>query len=555
MENETDEVVSGVSTLSMAVERSGPLSFADICDLGAEVAGTLADEHDEGRVHGHVAVGSVVRLDAGPWRLAPSELVPDVDPVPAPELADGGPATPAGDVYALGAVLSYGLTGIAVEPVTPGSDGGAPDAAPVVDTPAASGEGRIGVDPDGEPTLELSADDLDRLRTFGERPAPSEDADPEAAAADGAGAPADEAGGDPGSIDLTDDPVDGDADAPMTLPEVMSSFLVVLRSSLADDPADRPSASSLAATLRQLRSDADSALGGALVVGAAAGVAAVTIGDAAGAEAWGDPGGDAVADAPPPLVAAPEPAPAAAAAAVTAAAAADGALTVEGTGSSATLGAAGAKVKTKKSFKDRAPVVVAVAAVVVAAVLGVSLVRERNDKDSDLLAVGPTVGTTVRRSTTTSTPALPVDLIVETTTTLPSSTTSSTSTTAPTVQEVVVDTTVPTTSTTVPTTTPDTSVPLTTTTSRPPSGISATVVCGSGTVPCPAKIYSDPSTQPPSAVKGDVPNGTIVTVQCAVAGELVGTSNVWLRLAGQGDAQWMPKAALTYSQTPPPCPT
>ena len=536
MENETDEVVSGVSTLSMAVESSGPLSFAEICDLGAEIAGKLADQHDEGEVHGHVAIGSVVRLDDGPWRLAPAELVPDVEPVRAPELQHDDGASAAGDVYALGAVLSYGLTGIAVEPVTPDAAGAAA-AEPAADAVAADVDGddaagRIGVDADGEPTLELTADDLDRLRNFGEPSTPAADDDTESVTA------ADDAT----AIDLTEDlpaPPAADAsmaDAPMTLPEVMSSFLVVLRSSLAEDPTDRPSASSLAATLRQLRSDADSALGGALV-----GASAVTIGDgAAGEEPWGAPLYDTgpVGD----VGVAPD--------------GAGAALTVEGTGAAASLAAAGAKTKTKKTFKDRAPMFVAIAAVILALFLGVSLVRERNDKSSDLLAVGPTVGTTVRRSTTTQAPALPVDLIVETTTTMASSTTSSTSTTAPRVEETVVETTVPTTlpTTTAPVTTaPPTTVAPTTTTTRPSSDVQATVVCGQVAIPCPVKLYSEPATAPPSAVRGEVPNGTTLTAQCAKDGELFAGSKVWLRVASGQTLVWIPQAAVTTQRAPIPC--
>jgi hypothetical protein len=387
--------------------------------------------------------------------------------------------------------------------------------------------------PAAHPTLELTADDLERLRHFADTADAGAPDEPAAADLDGSDA----------SIDLTDTA----GDAPMTLPEVMSSFLVVLRGSLAVDPADRPTASSLAATLRQLRSDADSALGGALV----GGVTAVASGDAAaGDEPWGAPlydtsDPDAGWDDGPSSGAA--------------AAAGAGALTVEGTGATATLGAAGTKAKTKKSFKDRAPTLVAAAAVVLALILGVSLVRERNDNGPDLLAVGPTRGTTVQRSTTTSTPALPADLIVETTTTLAPTTTSTTSTTAPPKEEVVVETTVATTlppTTEPPTTLPTTTIaPTTTTTAKPQAGIQATVVCGTGSVPCPVKLYSEPATLPPSVPKSEAPNGAILTAQCAKDGEMVGTSKVWLRIIGQGEFFWIPKAAVTTAQTPPPCPT
>lgn len=508
MENETDEVVSGVSTLAMAVERSGPLSFADICDLGAEVAGRLAEQHDEGQVHGHVAAGSVVRLDDGPWRLAPSSLVPDVEPVVAPELVPGADPTPAADVYALGAVLSFGLTGEPVDPATSG--------------PAAAEPAEPAVDDDGD--LELSADDLDRLASMG-RGRPEADAatdpDPDPGDADA-------------DIDLTDEP-DG---SPMTLPEVMSSFLVVLRATLAADPVDRPGASSLAATLRQLRSDADVALGGALVGGAST----VVIGDGvAGADAWGAP--DVDAELPPP----PDPT-------VAPSAAAAGPLTVDGTGATASLAAAGAKPATKKSVKDRLPVVVAAAAILVAAFLGVSLLRERGDQSGDLLTAGPTAGTVVRRTTTTGLPSLPVDIVVETTTTLATSTTTSTSTTVP----VTTPETVPTTlapETTLPTTTlPVTTLPPTTTTTRPPQvGIPVTVTCGTATVPCPARLYSEPSTLPPSTVVQQAVNGTTLSAQCAKDAEQVGDSKVWLRIIGQGSFSWIPKAAVSYSATVPPC--
>ena len=531
MENETDEVVSGVSTLSMAVERSGPLSFADICDLGAEVATKLAEQHDAGEVHGHVAVGSVVRLDDGPWRLAPADLVPDVDPVLAPELQGGAVATPAGDVYALGAVLSFGLTGEAVEPVAPtdvaAAEGevevdGAADAVDEDPVDAIEPEAtRVALDPDGEPNLVLSADDLDRLRNFGGTGSP----DP---ATDDLTDDRADPGGDDEPIDLTDGGDHAiDADAPVTLPEVMSSFLVALRGSLAVDPADRPSASDLAATLRQLRADADTAMGGALVGGAPT----VVIGDpTAGGGGWGDPD---VADAelPPPPVAAAAAAAAAAGAAEGAGAA--GVLTVEGTGSAATLGAAATKAKTKKGAKERLPLFVAAAAILVALFLGVSLARERGANDPDLLAVGPTQGTTVRRSTTTSVPALPVDLIVETTTTLPTSTTSSTSTTAPPAQQVVPDTTAPTVETTT-TTAPPTTLPSTTTTVPGVPFKVAKVTCALPANPAnPCQLFesADATSAPRS---GQLPNGVNLQATCIKGGEppFPGALDTWLLIIG-----------------------
>lgn len=517
MENETDDVVRGVSTLAMAVDQDGPLSFADILDLGAEVAGRLAEQHDDGQTHAHVAPGAVVRLDDGPWRLAPAELIPDIEPVPAPELDGGTDPTPAADVYALGATLSYGLTGIPVEPAdaTVPADAAGPtgeagtDADPLVEDPADEAPVDPGTSTTG-PVGERSIDDL-------------------------------------AAIDLTDEP----EPAPMTLPEVMTSFLVTLRATLAADPTARPSAADLAATLRQLRSDADSALGGALVGAAAAGaVAAVTIGDGAAAEPWGAPLPDTPSVEPADVAPSPEeedtapvepPEP--------------GTLAVEGTGSGASLTAVGASTKKKKSLKERVPVIVATAAVLVAAVLGVSLVRERNDRTSDVLAAGPTVGTQVRRSTTTTMPVVVLEVPLETTTTLVTSSTSSTSTTAPEVVETVPDTTAPTTAptTTAPPTTvaPTTLPPTTTTTRAPQAGVPVTVQCGTVGNPCPVTGYSEPTTA--SDVVRQFPNNTPLTAQCAKDGEQVGSSKVWFRIIGQGEFFWIPAAAATASQAPPPC--
>lgn len=549
MENETDEVVSGVSTLAMAVDQAGPLTFADILDLGAEVAGRLADQHDDGRAHGHVAPGAVVRLDDGPWRLAPAELIPDIEPVPAPELGPDADPTPAADVYALGATLSYGLTGIPVEPAdaTDPADAGDPAAAAGPEAPPATeGAGAREADP-RDLDHDLDHGDLD------DAPGPDE---PRTIA-------------DLAAIDLTDGPEtdtgpetdagpEPDAEteaAPMTLPEVMTSFLVTLRATLAADPSARPSAPDLAATLRQLRSDADTALGGALVGGAAGAVAAVVIGDGAAAEPWGAPlydtsSVDAATDPSEADVADPAGVPV-----EPDEAAEPGTLAVEGTGSAASLAAVGASTKKKKSLKERVPVIVATAAVLLAAVLGVSLVRERNDRTSDVLAAGPTVGTQVRRSTTTTMPVIVLEVPLETTTTMVTSSSRVTTTTAPEVVETVPDTTAPTTAPTTtapPTTAPPTTLPPTTTTTRAPqAGVPVTVVCGTVAIPCPVTGYSEPTTS--SDVVRQFSNNTQLTAQCAKDGELVAGSKVWFRIIGQGEFFWIPAAAASASQAPPPC--
>jgi hypothetical protein len=212
-------------SLASAVGLEGPLAFADVLTLGADIARELADREDTAG-HGGVQPETIVRQADGPWVLTAAGFAVDGEPALAPELAAAGPdaaPTAAGDVYALGATLVYALTGQAF---VDGALGG--------DEPTAGGpEGSDGTD------------------------------DP------AAGEPADGSAGGPAEVA-----------APQSLPDVMAAFLDTLRRTLASDPAVRVTAVELAGTLRQLRSDVDR-----LTAPVAPVASAVTIGPAAGGSA------------------------------------------------------------------------------------------------------------------------------------------------------------------------------------------------------------------------------------------------------------------------------
>ena len=125
--------------------RAGPLSPGEALRVVAATADALAVAHRAGIAHGHLVPANIVLApgglrvtDFGLWALRPR---PDEDRPPgalsyaAPELAEGGPATPAADMYALGVVFLACLAGIGPGGLTPGQVPG-PEVSAVTAEPA-----------------------------------------------------------------------------------------------------------------------------------------------------------------------------------------------------------------------------------------------------------------------------------------------------------------------------------------------------------------------------------------------------------------------------------
>ncbi|SEC86798.1 Serine/threonine protein kinase [Nocardioides exalbidus] len=117
------EYVDG-DPLSDLVRRSGPLEATEAAALLAQVADALADAHEAGIVHRDVkpsnilvAAGVAKLNDFGIARasddasLTQTGLVTGSPAYLAPEVASGSSATPASDVWSLGATLHHAVTG------------------------------------------------------------------------------------------------------------------------------------------------------------------------------------------------------------------------------------------------------------------------------------------------------------------------------------------------------------------------------------------------------------------------------------------------------------
>ncbi len=117
------EYVDG-QTLSERVRVSGPLDATDAATLLSQVADALVEAHDNGIVHRDVkpsniliAHGAAKLNDFGIARstedasLTQTGLVTGSPAYLAPEVASGSSATPASDVWSLGATLYHAVTG------------------------------------------------------------------------------------------------------------------------------------------------------------------------------------------------------------------------------------------------------------------------------------------------------------------------------------------------------------------------------------------------------------------------------------------------------------
>ncbi len=105
----------GVSTSLRSVVDSGvDLAPASVCDWAGHVVATLAAVHAQGSAHGAVSPSTIVLDDArkrARLRSVPGGSAPETY-VLAPELRDGGSATAAADLYALGVVLYEACCGL-----------------------------------------------------------------------------------------------------------------------------------------------------------------------------------------------------------------------------------------------------------------------------------------------------------------------------------------------------------------------------------------------------------------------------------------------------------
>ncbi len=118
------EVVSN-GTLEDLVRRHGPLECPEACELGAQAADALAYAHEQGVIHRDLKPANLLRTSRGHIKLADFGLVHVIDPddqfdLPfkaigtpyymAPEMAEGR-VSPQSDIFGLGAVVWYLLTG------------------------------------------------------------------------------------------------------------------------------------------------------------------------------------------------------------------------------------------------------------------------------------------------------------------------------------------------------------------------------------------------------------------------------------------------------------
>lgn len=111
------EYVEGHSVTELV--RKGGVGYAQWLNIALEIARVFRKIHDHGMVHGNITTGNVLingsgkvhLLDAG---LGVSATNPSDQPDAiylAPEILQGGPVSASGDLYALGVVLYFLLTG------------------------------------------------------------------------------------------------------------------------------------------------------------------------------------------------------------------------------------------------------------------------------------------------------------------------------------------------------------------------------------------------------------------------------------------------------------
>lgn len=118
------ELISG-ETLESRVARSGPLSAGEVIHAGLSLAQALAAIHAAGLLHRDIKAANVLRETGGRLVLTDfglgqrratgqagwAERLSGTPMYMAPEVLNGGPATPTSDVYGLGMLLYFLATG------------------------------------------------------------------------------------------------------------------------------------------------------------------------------------------------------------------------------------------------------------------------------------------------------------------------------------------------------------------------------------------------------------------------------------------------------------
>jgi serine/threonine-protein kinase len=118
------EYVPGGMTLRESLVREGPMEPLRATELARQVALALGAAHDSGQVHRDIKPANVLLTPRGVAKLADFGLVRRLDELAqggaplagtptfmAPELFQGTPASPGSDIYALGVMLFYTLSG------------------------------------------------------------------------------------------------------------------------------------------------------------------------------------------------------------------------------------------------------------------------------------------------------------------------------------------------------------------------------------------------------------------------------------------------------------
>ena len=115
------EFVDG-PTLQQRIDDNGPFSLEETIALGVQLCDALAAVHGAGVLHRDIkaanvlmkAPGRIVLMDFGAGRQMDDEIGADVTGTPlyvAPELLAGAPASVRSDIYSLGVLLHYMVTG------------------------------------------------------------------------------------------------------------------------------------------------------------------------------------------------------------------------------------------------------------------------------------------------------------------------------------------------------------------------------------------------------------------------------------------------------------